>query len=316
VDALLGRESAIRTGLMTEADWYACHDPEPLLDFLHDRGSNRQWRLFAVACCRRIDHLITDARSRRAVEVAARYADGDATVEELTAARAAAQDAQKEAWNAEYEAEAAADFRYTLEYAGTCCRHYAAAAARSAVCRDPRRTDGEPGSYEADFWSPSDQLAASAVGANAYVTLSREWGAERDEEARRAEEAAEDGERRAQCDLLRDVFGADLGPPGARGCWLHWGPRITRSNPRPVQWCQLPTPRDLAPRPEWLAWNGGTVPALARAIYAERAFDRLPILADALEEAGCTDAALLAHCRGPGPHVRGCWAIDLILGRP
>ena len=42
---------------------------------------------------------------------------------------------------------------------------------------------------------------------------------------------------------------------------------------------------------------------------------RLPILADALEEAGCTDADMLAHCRGPGPHVRGCWVVDLVLGK-
>jgi hypothetical protein len=66
----------------------------------------------------------------------------------------------------------------------------------------------------------------------------------------------------------------------------------------------------------WLAWDGGTVVQLADAIYAERAFDRLPILADALEEAGCTDTALLGHLRGPGPHVRGCWALDLLLRKP
>jgi hypothetical protein len=61
--------------------------------------------------------------------------------------------------------------------------------------------------------------------------------------------------------------------------------------------------------------SSDTVLNMANAIYAERAFDRLPILADALEEAGCTDADVLAHCRGPGPHVRGCWVVDLILGK-
>ncbi len=65
----------------------------------------------------------------------------------------------------------------------------------------------------------------------------------------------------------------------------------------------------------WLAWNGGTVKRLAAAIYDDRAFERLPILADALEEAGCTDADILAHCRGPGPHVRGCWVVDLLLSK-
>ena len=67
--------------------------------------------------------------------------------------------------------------------------------------------------------------------------------------------------------------------------------------------------------PAWLAWNGGTVRKLAEAIYDERAFDRLPVLADALEEAGCADEGVLRHCRGGGPHVRGCWVIDLILGK-
>lgn len=67
--------------------------------------------------------------------------------------------------------------------------------------------------------------------------------------------------------------------------------------------------------PSWLAWNNGTVVKLAQVIYDDQAFDRLPILADALEEAGCTDADILAHCRQRGTHVRGCWAVDFILGK-
>ena len=65
----------------------------------------------------------------------------------------------------------------------------------------------------------------------------------------------------------------------------------------------------------WLRWNDGTIPKIAQGIYEERAFDRLPILHDALLDAGCDDEDLLAHCRGAGPHVRGCWVIDLILGK-
>lgn len=56
-----------------------------------------------------------------------------------------------------------------------------------------------------------------------------------------------------------------------------------------------------------------TVVKIAQAIYDDRSFDDLPILADALEEAGCDNAEFLAHCRGSGPHVRGCWALDLVL---
>jgi hypothetical protein len=65
----------------------------------------------------------------------------------------------------------------------------------------------------------------------------------------------------------------------------------------------------------WLAWNDGTVGKLTEGIYDERAFDRLPVLADALEEAGCIDADILSHCRCARPHVRGCWAIDLLLAK-
>ena len=65
----------------------------------------------------------------------------------------------------------------------------------------------------------------------------------------------------------------------------------------------------------WLAWNDGAVRKLAQAIYDGRAFGRLPLLADALEDAGCADAAILAHCRGGGEHVRGCWVIDWLLGK-
>jgi hypothetical protein len=54
---------------------------------------------------------------------------------------------------------------------------------------------------------------------------------------------------------------------------------------------------------------------LAQAIYAQRRFTDLPILADAFEEAGCAEAPILDHCRGGQPHVRGCWLVDLVLAK-
>jgi hypothetical protein len=73
--------------------------------------------------------------------------------------------------------------------------------------------------------------------------------------------------------------------------------------------------RPVTADPSWLASNNGTVPKLAQAIYEERAFDRLPILGDALEDAGCTNQDMLMHCRSGGEHVRGCWVVDLLLAK-
>jgi len=67
--------------------------------------------------------------------------------------------------------------------------------------------------------------------------------------------------------------------------------------------------------PRCVRWSDGTVVKLAQAVYEERAFDRLPILADALEEAGCTNQDIFGHCRSGGEHVRGCWVVDLLLGK-
>jgi hypothetical protein len=53
----------------------------------------------------------------------------------------------------------------------------------------------------------------------------------------------------------------------------------------------------------------------AEGIYADRIFDLLPTLADSLQDAGCENPDILDHCRGPGPHVRGCWVVDLVLGK-
>ncbi len=63
------------------------------------------------------------------------------------------------------------------------------------------------------------------------------------------------------------------------------------------------------------SWRTATVLALAGQMYESRDFGPMPILADALEDTGCDDAEILNHCRGPGPHVRGCWVLDLILGK-
>lgn len=63
------------------------------------------------------------------------------------------------------------------------------------------------------------------------------------------------------------------------------------------------------------SWRTSTVLALSRQMYDARDFSSMPVLGDALEEAGCGDEPVLSHCRGETPHVRGCWVIDLVLGK-
>jgi protein phosphatase len=86
----------------------------------------------------------------------------------------------------------------------------------------------------------------------------------------------------------------------------------------------MEVPRDPGPAertvpaavdPAWLAWNDGCVRKLARAVGEGGRLEKLPVLADALEDAGCADAALLAHCKQPGGHVEGCWVLERLQGR-
>src|SRR6516162_6936927 len=91
--------------------------------------------------------------------------------------------------------------------------------------------------------------------------------------------AKKKAERLVQCDFLRDIFGNLF--------------------------------RDVKVNPAWLT---STVVALAQGIYDDYAFDRMPILADALQDAGCDNEDILNHCRDPKQiHVRGCWVVDLVL---
>jgi hypothetical protein len=257
---------------MTEAEWLACDDPTPMLEFLRGKASDRKLRLLACACCRDTWRFLPDERSRRAVEVGERFADGETTLVELATARAAAEAARTEASAAADNAMRAmnhgdfayyADLRATSLVAGAAvaCATESAWGAATSVAENFIRTASTQcvTNLEAVWWGWDDPTAA-------------------------AEQAAVEREaRNALCALIRDIFG----------------------NPfRPV-----PVP------PAWLAWNDAAIPRLAHAIYDERAFGRLPVLADALEDAGCTDRAILGHCRGPGPHVRGCWVVDLLLGK-
>jgi hypothetical protein len=259
-----------------------------MLACLHGNASERKLRLFAVACCRSIWHLLTE-RSRNAVDAAERYADGELSAQRFAVARAAASSALRDAKRAEYIAEAEANFQLAPTYRAACAEGYAACAVCAAVSVNAGR--------HAVDWNGSERVDGSAEAEHPESRHCHEWAALAHVEAERLAlrvarnyAASRWGypEARAEAvepaSLFRDIFG-----------------------PSPFH--------SVTISPAVLAWNEGTVVKLAEAIYDERAFDRLPILADALEEAGCDNTAILDHCRGSGPHVRGCWALDRLLAK-
>ena len=240
IDALLGREPSVARGLLTERDWRDCDRPETLLHFLADKGTDRDWRRFALSCCRRIDHLIEDARSRAAIEVATRYAEGLASPSDLDEAHRAAREAAEEARHAVWTAEAEEGFCITPRYALTSLKLFAARAALGSVKLDPRRTDDPEGSYEATTCKPSHQWVLAVIARDVFVRIAAIAGAWSSSPVQDAIHAAEVIELRAQCDNLRSLFADHLGPPGDGGAWLPRG-EVTAE-----WWCLLPTPRPRA----------------------------------------------------------------------
>jgi hypothetical protein len=239
---------------MTEAEWLVGTDPEPMLEFVCGKSSERKLRLFACGCCRRVWHLLTDEESRSAVEVAERFADGLVPKRHLSAARSRANRATFQRGAAYLAGQAAVEKLPTL--IGNIAR-------RTIYC-----AAAHPGSSEAKQESFAARLLRTLFD-NPFSRVP-------------INPCSSDVEQEsvAVTALLRDIFG----------------------NPfRPVTFDP--------------AWRTSTVVALASGIYKESAFDRMPILADALQDFGCDNEDILNHCRGQGVHVRGCSVVDFCLGR-
>jgi hypothetical protein len=233
----------VRSEAVTESEWLASEDLTAMWKFLRGHNANlaecvgggkpvnlsdRKLRMFAVACCRQVWHLLGDEKSRNAVELAERHADEGASLP-----------------------------------------------------ADINRADylfGIPG-------SPERHAAVMAVDCLGEFGPDRVW----------YRSAGDPVPQSTQAHLLRDIIG----------------------NPfRPVAWRW----------PAKLLHNSGhhwTAIYLAQAAYDDRDAAtghldpvRLAVLADSLEESGCDSASLLSHLREAGDHVRGCWAVDLVLGKP
>jgi hypothetical protein len=219
---------------MTEGEWFACKEPEAMVRFLGEEATGRKLRLYLCACCRQLWPLLTDYRSRKAVEVGEEIADRDFDVLDLMHIRDAATAVAERLRNLDiYE-------------------WYAAEAAR--LCA---------------WGQVFETLACNAlrVAANAERLQGRASAGESDP--------------RWLVDYLTCIFG----------------------NPfRPVVFDA--------------AWRTDTAVLLARQMYESREFSAMPILADALQDAGCDNTDVLSHCRDANaPHVRGCWVVDLVLGK-
>ncbi len=199
-------------------------------------------------------------------------------------------------------------------FAVACCRRVMDlmpdSRCRAAVAAAERFADG--------LADVAELAAANAAAHDSYTSLGPSPYREATEAAYWASILGAAGlEREEAPEVLMHAAALAAGhePAGPNGEFIYREER-TRQEER-VQ-CRLL--RDLAPyrrvrvEPRWLTWNHGTVPTVARRIDEERTFHDLPILADALEDAGCASDDLLNHCRSGGEHVRGCWAVDLLLG--
>jgi len=232
---------------MTEADWLQADDPLPLLRWLRARAHGWGRTLLTWLGGGRS----RDRRPRLLACACCRRIEPWLVEERL----------RRAVHVAELRAEGLAEAQELSEARVRAAESPWGGAARACACA----------AWE-DAWAAALHAAPAALEAVAWHTS-----------ATPDSRAAVARERRAQADLVRDLFANPF--------------RAVRFDPR---WA---TPGEDGTR------------RLAEAIYGERSFDRLPQLADALQKTGCRLPAVLNHLRGPGPHARGCWALDLVLAK-
>ena len=259
--------------------WSGSDDPMGMLDAIRGVAAERKLRLFSFALCQRLRFTPDSVKDGR--EFLAR-------AEQLFDAPP-----RPPGWALEATEEEIAqdpDTWYSLED-DVCGRFDLAWSGFLEADSTPIEWEGNPAFTEAvmDSWAATtilgavcaeDPWAGAREAAQVAVTLALRKAIQSGQPRSAAEAGAVAAARADVCRLLREVFGYPIRPAGFEA-----------------------------------SWRTGTVVTLAESIDEARAFDRLPILADALQDAGCEDADILAHCRGSGLHVRGCWVVDAVLGR-
>ncbi len=275
---------------MTGAEWLKAVDPKPILEFLklnnkkkgiRYKKSERKLRLFATACCRRVWSRIDDHEVGRSHSFLVELGWGNEGKD------IRADCGRKGIEIAERFADGLAS-QEELDHASECARQLALAGDKYAATKPT-----VIGQDETDYGLLATGEAACAIErlcSFSYHDLQIEYTA--DHCARSAAFLAcnahdplpdpemDRDERSHQTLLLREILGNPFG--------------LIAFNP---------------------FWRTPTVFVLATGIYDEKAFDRLPILADALQDTGCDNDDLLNHLRKLGDHCRGCWALDLVLDK-
>jgi hypothetical protein len=305
---------------MTEAEWLVCTNLTPMLEFLrgplststkkvvfgkaltgyyHKRVSDRKSRLFACACCRRFWRLLDEEHCRHLIDYARSFGSLDGrglTEPSLDSCHKAVElaeglvdevvspdelDALSEAVSAFFHPASDYCACYGEEIGPFDRELVASGEAAQAV---HHATSLKVNVVLGELTEAFDSLNAVVHWTTQAAGFYRCTGPGKPSEVSASEERA------AQCVLLREIVG----------------------NPfRPV-----------VVDPVWLTWQNGIVLSLAQAAYEDRRLPegtldntRFAILADALEDAGCANEDILVHCRGPGPHVRGCYVLDLLLNK-
>jgi hypothetical protein len=260
-----------------EGAWFTYTDPRPMCGLLRGKESGRKFRLFACACCRRVEHLLTDERSHHALEVLERFLDGGLTFKEYDVGERAAADACA----AQAQIVGASESQRGISEADR-VRLFAHMLAAQAV---------------AACFSTVTSVAKDCCGALRGCGTAELMD---DIQLRETGERIEAAERTAQAALLRDIFGNPFHPI------------------------------ELDP-----AWRTPAAVSLAKKMYHSHDFGEMSELADLLQDAGCENERILNHCRystlqaaehsdapvGAGrkarntQHVRGCWVVDLVIGK-
>ncbi len=275
---------------MTDRDWNHAVDPTCLLSHLRETAPMRPLRLFGVACCRRLSGLLSTA-CLEAIDVAQRFAEGAAEEAEFAAARQAVAAEEHAAGSLTVDLELIANLEPAREV------DYLLASARDCAIGAVRQLL----SLRPCFHDPGQELWVVESEDSPFRLIPKFEGADHCARAARRKlgEAAT---------LLR------------HGPGLHYNVREQEGLDAEAEEAayQAAALRDLFPNPARLpstditqAWCcGSSLSNFVRHILASNDFSVMPILADALAEAGCPDAEIIAHCRNAPFHVRGCWVLE------